>query len=136
MINKILELNKASLYATRILVCQFMFCQPKMHFSVITKPRATSQKTPMMKQNQRGQYNHGKNRSENIKTQASYNNPHNRQFPIYRGTDNPDVDDGSTGELEGIYGKMPVLLSRFSQLPTKSLGNGAETILICGGSVR
>jgi len=26
-------------------------------------------------------YNHGKNRSENIKTQASYSNPHNRQFP-------------------------------------------------------
>jgi len=68
-----------------------------------------------------GAYNHGKNRSENIKTQALYSNPHNRQFPICRGTDDADVDDGSTGELEGVYGKMLVLLSRFSQLPTKSI---------------
>jgi len=119
-----------------------------------------------------------KNRSENIKTQALCSNPHNRQFPIYRGTDDADVDDGSTGELEGVYSKMPVLLSRFTQVPIKGilqdmlnkldispsqvtspvltfpnpdtmltditkadinavlLGNGAETILICGGPGR
>jgi len=61
-----------------------------------------------------GAYNHGKNSSENKKTQASYSNTHNRQFPKYRGTDDADVDDGSTGELEGVYGKTPVLLSRAS----------------------
>jgi len=124
-----------------------------------------------------GAYTHATNRLNKTKTQALYNDPHNRQFPIYRGTDNADVNDGSTGELEGVYGKTPVLLSRFSKLPirgilqdmldkmnfsstiaplptltfsnpdkilpilprqmlTLSLGNGAETILICGGPGR
>jgi len=32
-----------------------------------------------------------------------------------------DVDDGSTGELEGIFKGRPVLLSRFEQLPAKGI---------------
>jgi len=64
-----------------------------------------------------GAFNHAKNRLDKKQTQASYINQHNTQFPIYRGTDDPDADDGSTGELEGIYGGMPVLLSRFTQVP-------------------
>jgi len=64
-----------------------------------------------------GASNHAKNRMDKIKTQALYNNPHNTQFPIYRGTDDADVDDGSTGELEGVYSKMLVLISRFTQVP-------------------
>jgi len=70
-----------------------------------------------------GAFNHAKNRMDKKKTQALYSNPHNTQFPIYRGTDDPDVDDGSTGELEGIYGKTPVLLSRFTQVPMKGILN-------------
>jgi len=91
----------------------------------ITKPRATSQETPMTKSERSignafdGACNHAKNRDGNIKTQASYSNPHNRQFPIYRGTDDADVDDGSTGELEGVYGKMLVLLSIFHNCQLK-----------------
>jgi len=61
-----------------------------------------------------GAFNHAKNRQDKKKTQASYTNPHNTQFPIYRGNDDPDADDGSTGELEGVYSRMPVLLSRFT----------------------
>jgi len=44
-------------------------------------------------------FNHAKNRLNKKQTQALYTNPHNREFPIYRGTDDPDADDGSTGEL-------------------------------------
>jgi len=33
-----------------------------------------------------GAFNHAKNRMDKKKTQASYSNPHNTQFPIYRGT--------------------------------------------------
>jgi len=51
-----------------------------------------------------------------IKTQASHHNPHGKQFPTYRVTENADFEDGSAGELEGIYGKTLVLLSRFAQL--------------------
>jgi len=40
-----------------------------------------------------------------------------KQFPIYRGTDSADVDDGSTGELEGVYSGMLILISRFLKLP-------------------
>jgi len=66
-------------------------------------------------------FNHAKNRTDKKKTQALYTNPHNTQFPIYGGIDDPDVDDGSTGELEGVYGRMPVLLSRFTQVPMKGI---------------
>jgi len=62
-------------------------------------------------------FNHAKNRLDKKQTQALYINQHNTQFPIYRGTDDPDADDGSTGELEGVYGGMLVLLSRFKQVP-------------------
>jgi len=55
-------------------------------------------------------FNHAKNRLDKKQTQALYINQHNTQFPIYRGTDDPDADDGSTGELEGVYGGTPVLL--------------------------
>jgi len=67
------------------------------------------------------EFTHAKNRLEKIKTQASHHNPHYKQFPIYRGTDNADVDDGSTGELEGVYGEMLVLLSRFLTLPIRGI---------------
>jgi len=62
-------------------------------------------------------FNHAKNRLDKKQTQASYINQHNTQFPIYRGTDDPDADDGSTGELEGVFGGTLVLLSRFTQVP-------------------
>jgi len=68
-----------------------------------------------------GAYTHVTNRLNKIKIQASHHNQNNKQFPIYRGTENPDVDDGSTGELEGVYSEMPVLLSRFAKLPNKSI---------------
>jgi len=58
-----------------------------------------------------------------IKTKASENNTHNQQFPIYRGTDNPDVDDFATGELEGVFEGKPVLLSRFEKLLVKGIKN-------------
>jgi len=70
-----------------------------------------------------GAFDHAKNRTDKKKTQALYSNPHNRQFPIYRGTDEADVDDGSTGELEGVYGKKLVLLSRFTQVPITGILN-------------
>jgi len=60
-------------------------------------------------------------RLNRTKTKASVQNPNNKQFPIYRGTDDPDVDDGSTGELEGIFENKPVLLPRFEQLPSKPI---------------
>jgi len=66
-------------------------------------------------------FNHAKNRTDKKNTQALYSNPHNTQFPIYRGTDDPDVDDGSSGELEGVYSRMLVLLSRFTQVPMKGI---------------
>jgi len=59
-----------------------------------------------------GAFNHAKNRLD--KKDPSLVHQHNTQFPIYRGTDDPNADDGSTGELEGIYGGMLVLLSRFT----------------------
>jgi len=62
-------------------------------------------------------FNHAKNRLDKKQTQALYINQHNTQFLIYRGTDDPDADDCSTGELEDVYGGMPVLLSRFTQVP-------------------
>jgi len=68
-----------------------------------------------------GAFNHAKNRMDKKKTQALYTNPHNTQFPIYRGTDDVDVDDGSTGELEGVYRGTPVLLSRFTQVPVTGI---------------
>jgi len=122
------DLNKASLYATGILVCQCMFDQPKMHFSLIKKPSSTSQteNTYDEEKSERaignsfeGAFTHAKNRLK--KTQALHHNPNNRQFPTYRGTENADLDDGSTGELEGFYGKMLVLLSRFAQLPIRGI---------------
>jgi len=66
-------------------------------------------------------FNHAKNRMDKKNTQVSYINQHNMQFPIYRGTDDSDADDDSTGELEGIYGRMPVLLSRFTQVLIKGI---------------
>ena len=66
-------------------------------------------------------YNHANNRLNKIQTQASYTNPHNREFPIYRGSDDPDTNDGSTGELEGVYKGMPVLLSRFTKVPIRGI---------------
>jgi len=54
-------------------------------------------------------------------TKASETNKHNKQFPIYRGTDNPDVDDFATGELEGIFEGEPVLLSKFEKLLVKGI---------------
>jgi len=56
-----------------------------------------------------------------IKTKASDQNTHNKQFPTYGGTDHTDVDDESTGELEGVFECKPVLLSRFEQLPTRGI---------------
>jgi len=66
-------------------------------------------------------YIHAQNRLNKQQTQALYTNPHNRVFPIYRGSDNPDTDDGSTGELEGVYDGTPVLLSRFTKVPIKGI---------------
>jgi len=66
-------------------------------------------------------YIHAQNRLTKQQTRASYTNPHNREFPIYRGTDDPDTDDGSTGELEGVYNRTPVLLSRFTKVPMKGI---------------
>jgi len=104
MMNTIWDLNKVSLYATEILVCKCMFCHPKMHFSVRTKPSNTSQETPMMKGNQRGRLvNH---LVGHLLMQTS--------VPTYRGTEN-------AGELKGIYGKTLVLLSRFAQLPRTTI---------------
>jgi len=66
-------------------------------------------------------YIHAENRLNKKQTQASYTNPHNKEFPIYRGTDDPYTEDGSTGELEGVYNGTPVLLSRFTKVPIKSI---------------
>jgi len=66
-----------------------------------------------------GACSHANNRL--IKTQALHHNPHGKQFPTYRGTENADVDDGSTGELEGVYSGMLALISRFEKLPSKSI---------------
>jgi len=60
-----------------------------------------------------GPFTHAKNRLDKIKTQALHHKPHNKQFPTYTGTENADVNDGSAGELKGIYSKT---LSRFTQL--------------------
>jgi len=68
-----------------------------------------------------GAYRHKNARLNKVKTKASVQNPNNKKFPIHRGTDDPDVDDGSTGELEGIFENKPVLLSRFEQLPSKPI---------------
>jgi len=56
-----------------------------------------------------------------MKTKSSRHNMHGFQFPTYKGSEVEDVDDGSTGELEGVFEGKPVLLSRFEQLPTKSI---------------
>jgi len=66
-------------------------------------------------------YIHAENRLNEKQTQALYTNPHNSEFPIYRGTDDLYTDDGSTGELEGVYEGMPVLLSRFTKVPIKGI---------------
>jgi len=66
-------------------------------------------------------FNHATNRLNKKQTQALYTNPHNREFPIYRGTDDPDTNDGSTGELEGVYDRMPALLSRFTKVPIRGI---------------
>jgi len=68
-----------------------------------------------------GALRHKTARLKKIKSKASYINPNNWQFPIYRGTDNPDVDDGTTGELEGVFEGKPVLLSRFESLLAKGI---------------
>jgi len=68
-----------------------------------------------------GAYTHANNRLKKIKIQALHHNPHNKQFPIYRGTDNADVDDGSTGELEGVYSRTLILISRFLTLPKTTI---------------
>jgi len=38
-------------------------------------------------------YHHRAARLAKFETKTSETNKHNKQFPIYRGTDNPDVDD-------------------------------------------
>jgi len=68
-----------------------------------------------------GAYGHKNARLNKTKTKASDQNPNKKQFPIYRGTDDPDADDGSTGELEGKFENKPVLLSRFEQLPSRGI---------------
>jgi len=68
-----------------------------------------------------GAYKHKNLRMNKEKTKASHHNPHSYQFPTYKGTDIADVDDGSTGELEGVFKGRPVLLSRFKQLPTQGI---------------
>jgi len=55
------------------------------------------------------------------KAKASHHNMHGVQFPTYRGSEEADVDDGSTGELEGIFNGRPVLISRFQELPTQGI---------------
>jgi len=67
-----------------------------------------------------GAYKHANSRLAKEKTKATHQNPHSFQFPIYKGTDE-DEDDGSTGELEGVFMGKLVLLSRFEQLPTKTI---------------
>jgi len=47
-------------------------------------------------------YIHRGARLGKAETKASETNKHNKQFPIYRGTDKPNVDDFATGELEGV----------------------------------
>jgi len=46
-------------------------------------------------------------------------NPHSYQFPEYSGPDGDVI--AYTGELEGVFGDMPVLLSSFSKLPTRTI---------------
>jgi len=70
-----------------------------------------------------GAFAYKNDRLNKAKTQASKNNQNNNKFPIYRGTDDPDVDDGSTGELEGVFEGKPVLLSRFDHLPVIGITN-------------
>jgi len=66
-------------------------------------------------------YHHRAARLAKAETKASETNKHNKQFPIYRGTDNPDVDDFATGELQGVFKGEPVLLSKFEKLPVKGI---------------
>jgi len=70
-----------------------------------------------------GAYDHANSRLAKEKTKATHRNPHSFQFPTYKGTDEEDENDGSTGELEGVFMGMPVLLSRFEQLPAKTIIN-------------
>jgi len=70
-------------------------------------PSATSQRE--IGKSFEGAYTHANNWLNKIKTQALHHNPHGIQFPTYRGTEDSDVDDGSTGELEGFFDGKPVL---------------------------
>ena len=71
----------------------------------------------------KGAYNHRILRTNKQKTKASLVNPHNSHFPIYKGTDNEDEDDGSTGELEGVFEGNHELISKFELLPVKGILN-------------
>jgi len=55
------------------------------------------------------------------KTKASHHSPHGVQFLTDWGSEDEDIDDGSTGELEGVFNGRPVLLSKFQELPTKGI---------------
>jgi len=52
-----------------------------------------------------GAYSHKNARLNNTKTKASHHNPYGFQFPTFRGSEIKDVDDGSTGKLEGFLMK-------------------------------
>jgi len=70
------------------------------------------------------EYHHRAARLAKVETKASETNKHNKQFPIYRGTDKPNVDDFATGELEGVFEGEPVLLSKFEKLLVKGITDG------------
>jgi len=46
-------------------------------------------------------------------------NPHSYQFPEYNGPDGSVI--AYTGELEGVFGDTPVLLSSFLKIPTRTI---------------
>jgi len=57
----------------------------------------------------KGAYEHQEARSKKEKTWAFVKNPHNHEFPINKGTDEAEIDDGSTRELEGVFCWSPVV---------------------------
>jgi len=70
-----------------------------------------------------GAYINRGSRLKKVETKASETNPHNKQFPIYRGTQEPNVDDFATGEIGGVFEGEPVLLSKFEKLPVVGITN-------------
>jgi len=122
MINKIWDLNKDTGMPMHVLPAQnalFTNNKTKCYFPENTYDEGKSERA--IGNSFDGAFTHAKNRLDKIKTKALHHNPHNKQFPTYKGTENADVNDGSTGELEGIYGKTLVLISRFSQLPIRGI---------------